>query len=417
MIPLRSALRSSSSSTTSAATAAAATCRRCRPTTITTGLLQQFSTSVPASRPVSHYLRPTPVSSAAAAADVAAKAISHGRGLHSTTGLLKDKKWLNHADEEGEAEAEAEGSKDQKDVEAKGKKSQVEGKQGESGSVIGTGSGEAESSKTASERAASEGIKDSTSKSTSSITAESSSSNGQASSSSASAPAGAASGSGSGSGSDDSTPPKTGREIAKPSIPETYPQVLALPITRRPLFPGFYKAVTITSPPVIKAIRELLAHGQPYIGAFLLKDSDSDSDVITSMDQVHPVGVFAQITSVFGSTEQQGGKDKEGGGTTEAKPETLTAVLYPHRRIRIDELITSAPPPSSSTGTSGSTTGESVPITQVVDAVQSQEVLEEGEGEVASFETEVPSVDAVKEDLDPKGIYFILSIPLTPTSS
>lgn len=115
------------------------------------------------------------------------------------------------------------------------------------------------------------------------------------------------------------------------------------------------------------------------------------------MDQVHPVGVFAQITSVFGSTEQAAGKDKEGGGTTEAKPETLTAVLYPHRRIRIDELITSAPPPST-TGSSG----ESVPIAQVVDAVQTQEIMEDGESEVASFETEVPSVDAVKEEVDPK---------------
>ena len=406
MIPIRSALRSSSSSTTSAATAAAATCRRCRPTTTPSGLLRQLSTStstststsvlVSSSRPISHYLRPTPVSAAAAAV----KAVGNARGLHSTTGLLKDKKWLNHADEEGDAEAGD--KKDQKDVKAKTKEeSEVDVKKSEGGSVIGSGSGsgEAESSKTASERAASSGLKDSTSKS--SIAADSSSSNGQASSSSSAPGSASAGSSGSGSGSDDSTPPKTGREIAKPSIPETYPQVLALPITRRPLFPGFYKAVTITSPPVIKAIRELLAHGQPYIGAFLLKDSDSDSDVITSMDQVHPVGVFAQITSVFGSTEQQGGKDKEGGGTTEAKPETLTAVLYPHRRIRIDELITSAPPPSTSTGTS--TGGESVPIAQVVNAVQSQEIQEEGEGEVASFETEVPSVDAVKEDLDPKG--------------
>jgi Lon-like ATP-dependent protease len=154
------------------------------------------------------------------------------------------------------------------------------------------------------------------------------------------------------------------------------------------LFPGFYKAVTITSPSVIKAIRELLAHGQPYIGAFLLKDSNSDSDVITSMDQVHPVGVFAQITSVFGSTEQQGGKDGEGSGET--KPETLTAVLYPHRRIRIDELITSAPPPSTAT--------ESVPIADVVEEVHKQETQDESE--VASFEKQVPSVDDVKDTVE-----------------
>ena len=162
-----------------------------------------------------------------------------------------------------------------------------------------------------------------------------------------------------------------------------YPQVLALPITRRPLFPGFYKAVTITSPAVIKAIRELLAHGQPYIGAFLLKDSNSDSDVITSADQVYPVGVFAQITSVFGSTDGPSKDDNE-------KTETLTAVLYPHRRVRIDELIT-----TREAAAAGSSVGQPVAIAQVVEEVQKGEM----DGEAASFEQEVPSVEDVREEL------------------
>jgi Lon-like ATP-dependent protease len=98
------------------------------------------------------------------------------------------------------------------------------------------------------------------------------------------------------------------------------------------------------------------------------------------MDQVHPVGVFAQITSVFGSTET--GKTGEGG---ENKPETLTAVLYPHRRIRIDDLVTQAPAPQ----------GETVPIATVVEEVQKQE----SEEDVPSFEKEVPSVAEVREEL------------------
>ena len=40
----------------------------------------------------------------------------------------------------------------------------------------------------------------------------------------------------------DAPPPKTGKEVAKVSIPDEYPQVLALPITRRPLFPGKFLA-------------------------------------------------------------------------------------------------------------------------------------------------------------------------------
>lgn len=137
--------------------------------------------------------------------------------------------------------------------------------------------------------------------------------------------------------------------------------------------------MTITSPPVIKAIRELLAHNQPYIGAFLLKDSESDSDVITSLDQVHPVGVFAQITSVFGSADNASpdGKDKD-------KPETLTAVLYPHRRIHIDELVTHAPAPE---------------IPEQRAEVEISEQRSDLEEEVTSFERDVPSADSVREQV------------------
>jgi ATP-dependent Lon protease len=53
--------------------------------------------------------------------------------------------------------------------------------------------------------------------------------------------------------------------IAKQSVREIYPQVLALPIARRPLFPGFNKAVVVQNP------------GQPYLGTFLLKDENTDT--------------------------------------------------------------------------------------------------------------------------------------------
>ncbi|KAF9170587.1 ATP-dependent Lon protease pim1 [Mortierella sp. AD011] len=114
--------------------------------------------------------------------------------------------------------------------------------------------------------------------------------------------------------------------LSKPAIPEVYPQVLTLPIGRRPLFPGFYKAVVIKNPAVANAIKELMKRGQPYVGAFLLKDEELDIDTVTSMDQIHPVGVFAQITTVFPASA----------GSDEG---SITAVLYPHRRIRIKELL------------------------------------------------------------------------------
>lgn len=81
---------------------------------------------------------------------------------------------------------------------------------------------------------------------------------------------------------DDGVPPassSSGNSLSRRSVPDVYPQVLALPITRRPLFPGFYKAVVIRNPAVIAAIQESLQRGQPYIGAFLLKDENADSDM------------------------------------------------------------------------------------------------------------------------------------------
>ena len=133
--------------------------------------------------------------------------------------------------------------------------------------------------------------------------------------------------------SSNSNPPSNPGSIAKQSVPEIYPQVLALPIARRPLFPGFYKAVVVRNPSVVAAIKEMMKRGQPYLGAFLLKDENSDSDVITDVNSVHEVGVFAQITSVFAAVGR-GEDDKEEG---------LTAVLYPHRRIKITELVKAGP--------------------------------------------------------------------------
>ena len=341
MLPVRSAIRSGPY-------------RSCRPTNAfaSSSSSARRSISIPSQLPRAQLRTPSNTR-------LSASTIASIRAIHGTSSLQKDKRWVNAASEEGKEGVEEQGEHKADKVD---------------------GAAEAESSKTAEARAAAqapaekEGVKAS-----SSSTGRSPTSSPPAAGSSGATPPSSSSGS-----SDPPKPNSSSKEIAKPAIPDVYPQVLALPITRRPLFPGFYKAVTITSPPVIKAIRDLLAHGQPYIGAFLLKDSTSDSDVITSMDQVHPVGVFAQITSVFGSPDSKG---KEDG--SEPKPETLTAVLYPHRRIRIDELVTQ---PQQASGE-----GESVPIAQVVEEVQRDETG--AEEDVPSFEKDVPSVEEVREEL------------------
>lgn len=117
---------------------------------------------------------------------------------------------------------------------------------------------------------------------------------------------------------------KAATQISKPTVPEIYPQVMAIPIAKRPLFPGFYKAVTIKDANVVAAIHEMIRRGQPYVGAFLFKDESMDKDIIEKPDDVYDVGVFAQITSVIPAP---------------GDPDSVTAVLYPHRRIKMTTLL------------------------------------------------------------------------------
>ncbi|GAA5957157.1 hypothetical protein JCM3765_005423 [Sporobolomyces pararoseus] len=206
----------------------------------------------------------------------------------------------------------------------------------------------------------------------------------------------------------ESTPPSsdngsssgsTGTSISRRSVPDEYPQVLALPITRRPLFPGFYKAVVIHDKEVIKAIKESIKRGQPYIGAFLLKDEDADSDVITDMNSVHPVGVFAQITSTFpANAPEPDPKDPD------AKPGEpgLTAVLYPHRRIRIDELLP-IPTPKPQPSTPEPSTSSEV---DVESSIESRSERSDAAGETTSQPEQSPAeIDkdtSVERTEDPK---------------
>ena len=145
-------------------------------------------------------------------------------------------------------------------------------------------------------------------------------------------PSGASSGGNS--GNDDSG--KKGKKasgdkaLQKPAVPDVYPQVMAIPIAKRPLFPGFYKAITIRDPNVAVAIQDMMKRGQPYVGAFLFKDDNADGDVIEKLDDVYDTGVFAQITAAYPLRGEASG---------------VTAVLYPHRRIKISSLI----PPGENT--------------------------------------------------------------------
>ena len=175
-----------------------------------------------------------------------------------------------------------------------------------------------------------------------------------------------ASGAGSGQGGGSGDGSKRGRkstQISKPTVPENYPQVMAIPIAKRPLFPGFYKAVTIKDPNVVAAIHEMIRRGQQYVGAFLFKDETMDKDVIEKPEDVHEVGVFAQITSAF---------------PVHGDEHSVTAVLYPHRRIRMTALM----PPKR--GEPGPAVAEVQPISE--EKPQTDGTTENKGDVVASFE-------------------------------
>lgn len=102
-------------------------------------------------------------------------------------------------------------------------------------------------------------------------------------------------------------------------------------------------------------------------------------DSITDASTVHPIGVFAQITSTFPAASLE--KDKN-------EPAGLTIVLYPHRRIKITELLPiptfvppSPPPPP-----------EEVTITSTKDSADSAELVVIEPEELAAFADE-PSIE------------------------
>jgi Lon-like ATP-dependent protease len=183
---------------------------------------------------------------------------------------------------------------------------------------------------------------------------------------------------------------KRERGLTKPSVPDVYPQVMAIPIGKRPLFPGFYKAITIKDPQVAAAIQEMIRRGQPYIGAFLFKDDGTDKDTIGSMDEVHDVGTFCQITSAF----PVNGDNK-----------SITAVLYPHRRIKLSSL-TNHTGEAPAAPTSAAEEPKTIDIESQTQAKAKEEQPKDAQSGnvVASFEeskTDTKSEDSKQEGFKP----------------
>ncbi|EDN93868.1 hypothetical protein SS1G_09735 [Sclerotinia sclerotiorum 1980 UF-70] len=210
--------------------------------------------------------------------------------------------------------------------------------------------------------------------------------------------AGGAGDSGSGDGGKKGRKGSSEKALQKATVPEVYPQVMAIPITKRPLFPGFYKAVTVRDPNVVAAIQDMMKRGQPYIGAFLFKDDNMDKDVIENIDDVHDVGVFAQITSAF---------------PVHGDDSALTAVLYPHRRIKMSALI--SPEREGADAKKTESTQAEPPVPEIIPAKSTNEETSEKKGDVvASFEEgTVAQKSAERPVLPYEPISFLRKYPVS----
>lgn len=155
-----------------------------------------------------------------------------------------------------------------------------------------------------------------------------------------------------------------GKAITRPSIPKFFPELASLAITRRPVFPGFYKTVSLKDGQLVESLKERLANGKVYLGLFLRRDSSlpgmvdlNAPNVFKKIEEVHDIGVVSQLINIIPS-----GKDD------------AVAVLYPHRRIRLNRLVSTPSSDSTVTIESEETTGEfdSLPIVQAETIIDNQ---------------------------------------------
>ncbi|XP_033219061.1 lon protease homolog, mitochondrial isoform X2 [Belonocnema kinseyi] len=100
-------------------------------------------------------------------------------------------------------------------------------------------------------------------------------------------------------------------------VPEVWPHVPVVAINRNPVFPRFIKLIELTNPILIDLIRRKVKLNQPYIGIFLKKNEENESEVVQNVNDVYPIGTFAQIH------EAQDLGDR------------LKLVVMAHRRIKI----------------------------------------------------------------------------------
>ncbi|MEE6487212.1 hypothetical protein FKM82_014835 [Ascaphus truei] len=105
------------------------------------------------------------------------------------------------------------------------------------------------------------------------------------------------------------------------SVPEVFPNVPLIAVSRNPVFPRFIKIIEVKNQKLVELLRRKVRLAQPYAGVFLKKDDNNESDVVESLDEIHNTGTFVQIH------EMQDLGDR------------LRMIVMGHRRIRINKQL------------------------------------------------------------------------------
>ncbi|XP_015601440.1 lon protease homolog, mitochondrial isoform X1 [Cephus cinctus] len=100
-------------------------------------------------------------------------------------------------------------------------------------------------------------------------------------------------------------------------VPEVWPHVPVIAINRNPVFPRFIKLIELSNPVLVDLIRRKVKLNQPYVGIFLKKSEENEAEVVENLDDVYPIGTFAQIHEVQDLGDR------------------LRLVVMAHRRIKI----------------------------------------------------------------------------------
>ena len=130
-----------------------------------------------------------------------------------------------------------------------------------------------------------------------------------------------------------------GNPLMAMEVPDKFPIVPLIPVSRHPLFPKFIKMLEVTNKDLVELIRRKVKLNQPYAGIFLRKEPEKttttdakpaetskdkekaatavSSDMIKSLDEVYKIGAFVQIHEVHDMGDR------------------LRMIVMAHRRIRI----------------------------------------------------------------------------------